>query len=317
MKKMIILNLTKVTKYFQDGIIPQKKFALREIHFDVHEGESVALIGPNGAGKTTTIKLIMGFIFPNHGIIKVFNRNAGNPHILQKIGYVSDHPNFYEYLTGEEYLYYCGKLYGLSDEIITKQIKKYTEQLEIEHALKQKLRSYSRGMGQRLNMVQALLHNPELIILDEPLNGLDPIGRKLFRNLIMELKKEGKTIFFSSHILEDAEMIADRVLFLKEGKIIFDGNITEIKKDIPAVYDISFQFPDDKIESVKNLFASLSFSAMEFDNNLVHLFDLSETFLHDALTLALKHQGKIQNIEKREPSLEKIFLDYYQKVETK
>ncbi len=148
---MSIISLKNIHKSFVDGIIPQKHPVLNDISFQVHQGKTVAIIGPNGAGKTTTIKIIMGFLFPDSGEVRVFDQPPGRPDARRKIGYVSDHPNFYEYITGREFLHYCGKLYGLSEAQIDHAINTYSEKMDISYALDKKLRSYSRGMGQRLN----------------------------------------------------------------------------------------------------------------------------------------------------------------------
>jgi len=223
-----VVSFDRVTKYFKDGIIPKKKYALHEISFDISPGKTYAYLGPNGAGKTTSLKLILGFLFPSSGKISLFENTPDVPASRQRIGYVSDYPHFYEYLSGSEYLHLCGNLYRLEKSDINEIIPKVLNRVGLADAGDTKLRKYSRGMAQRLNFAQAIMHDPDFVILDEPFNGLDPFGRHDLRSILAELKQAGKTILFSSHILEDAEILAEEVIFINKGEIIKTGTMKDL-----------------------------------------------------------------------------------------
>jgi len=247
---MSIIQFENVAKHFEDGIIPKKIQVLQDVSFTIEPGNTYAFLGPNGAGKTTTIKLMLNFLQPSSGKITIFNSTPRNSKIREKIGYVSDHPYFYEYLSAREYLKFCADLYNLPKSEVRSKIDTMLELVGLKESSETKLRKFSRGMGQRLSFAQALLHDPELIILDEPLNGLDPFGRKDLKNLILDLKSQGKTLFFSSHILEDSEVLADYVIFIDKGKIIYQDKLT----------NINIEKPDTKLEDI---FVSLIGSAMK------------------------------------------------------
>lgn len=225
-----VVSFQDITKYFVDGLIPKRKMALDGVSFELEKGKTYACLGPNGAGKTTTIKIMLGFLFPSKGNVRLFSLPPDNPRARYRAGYVSDYPNFYEYLSGKEYLHFCGELYGLSGSDLEKHIPLMLEKVNLQDAADKKLRDYSRGMAQRLNFAQALIHDPELIILDEPFNGLDPFGHRDLRNIVLELKSKGRTIFFSSHMLEDAEILADEILFIDKGKIILQAEKETIRE---------------------------------------------------------------------------------------
>lgn len=305
-----MIQFEHVTKTFSDGIPPVKFRALNDVSFTVNKGDSIALIGPNGAGKTTTIKLMLGFIRPTNGQITVLGRLPGDPKGLHKIGYVADHPYFYEYLTGEEYLEFCGRLMNLSSGDIRNRIRYLAGKMEMTEALKKNLRTYSRGMGQRLSMMQALLHSPELIILDEPLNGLDPVGRKLLRDLILEMKAEGKTIFFSSHILEDAEMIADRLIFLREGQVIYDGTVQEVFASEHTSYEfiLEGEIPAQLIPFIEKQFHC----GVTYETPYSMVKSVDQQHLQPFLNFLNEHGIRIEQITSYKPSLEDVFLKYYQ-----
>ena len=189
----------------------------------------VGFLGANGAGKTTSLKIIMDFTRPTSGEVK-FGTSMGNSRdeIFRNIGYLPERPYFYQNLTGEEFLHFMGEISEISKNEIRTQISYWAPRFKIDHALKRELKTYSKGMLQRIGFMAAILHHPKMIILDEPLSGLDPIGRKEFKDVIMEVHRSGKTVFFSSHIIPDIEEICDRVVFLKEGSLVYDGSVQSL-----------------------------------------------------------------------------------------
>ena len=227
------ISLENITRSFRDHFWTRKKTVIRDISLEIQPGEVFGFLGPNGAGKTMTIKIITGLIRPDSGRTAVFGAAAGTMGAKQKVGFLPEAPYFYEYLTGNEFLKIHARLTGVQD--IRQRVEELFDKVDLANARDQRLALYSRGMLQRIGIAQALLGDPEVLILDEPLSGLDPIGRKEIKDIILEEKKKGKTIFFSSHILPDAEAICDRVGIIIKGEIVKTGELsTLLKKGIQA-----------------------------------------------------------------------------------
>jgi ABC-2 type transport system ATP-binding protein len=182
-------------------------------------GEVFGFLGPNGAGKSTTIKLLMGLIFPSRGMASLFGRNVSSPEARQRVGYLPENPAFYDYLTAEEYLAFVGKQFGMPQDRLETRIEEVLQLLELRDARKRTIRGYSKGMVQRLGLAQVLVHDPDLYILDEPMSGLDPLGRALVKEVILDLRRKGKTVFFSTHITSDVETVCDRVGIILKGEL--------------------------------------------------------------------------------------------------
>ena len=226
---MSIIVLKGVYKTYKKGL-RQKILAVKNLSFAVEQGEIFGFVGPNGAGKSTTIKILMGLIFADRGEARLFDLPCSHPKARAKVGFVPEQPALYDHLTGAEFLHFAGELYGLSKKNFMEQALKLLEKVGLKEAMDLKLRHYSKGMQQRLVIAQALIANPELIIMDEPLSGLDPIGRMEIMDLIKSLKEEGKTIFFSSHILHDVETVCDRVALIVRGELKFLGKPDNIEE---------------------------------------------------------------------------------------
>ena len=215
------VEISSLTKYYKTKELGFKKFrALNNVSLSVEKGESFGLIGLNGAGKSTLIKLILGIIYPDEGEIRVMGNPPGEIAVKRNLSYLPENPSFYESLNAEEILNFIGRLRGFSGKNLKKRVREILDKVGLYEHRKKLLRKYSRGMLQRLGLAQAFIGKPELVILDEPLNGLDPLGRKMARDLIIEANKEGSTIFFTSHILEDIEKICSRVGILHRGELL-------------------------------------------------------------------------------------------------
>jgi ABC-2 type transport system ATP-binding protein len=205
--------------------------ALDHVSFEVPRGKTVGFIGPNGAGKTTTLHVLLGFVAPDSGTATLFGQDSQSTISRSKIGYLSEHPESYKFLTGKEYLKLTARLFNIKGKQQRDRIAELLEEVELtEHAHK-KIGTYSRGMLQRIGLAQALMNDPELLILDEPTNGLDPIGRLKIRQLIEQLKARGKTIFFSSHELSEIETVCDEIIMIANGKIIKPGTVADLVGD--------------------------------------------------------------------------------------
>jgi len=202
---------------------------LTDLSFSVFRNEIVGFLGPNGAGKTTTLKIINHLAFQDAGRVEIFGEDgARNPAGRRRLGFMPEQPYFYEYLTGGEFLRLCGQLCGMSRADTASRSSELLARVGLSGARDTAIRKYSKGMMQRLGLAQALLHDPELVILDEPMSGLDPMGRMEVRGIIRDLKAAGKTVFFSSHILSDVEALCDRVIMLHKGRKVAEGRVEEL-----------------------------------------------------------------------------------------
>jgi ABC-2 type transport system ATP-binding protein len=230
-----IIELKNVTKIFNEALEKKAKIAVDNLSFSVKSGAITGFIGPNGAGKTTSIKMILGLVRPTKGGVWLMNIPSNNPKARQKVSFVSEQPYFYEHLTAYETLKFICDLKRLHKNEIDKEIARVLEVVEMSRNAKRRVKSFSKGMQQRLNMAQALIGNPELIIMDEPMSGMDPIGRRLFRNLFKTLLNQGVTIFFSTHIVEDIEALCDEIIVLADGKLRLQGSVNDIIKSASSV----------------------------------------------------------------------------------
>ena len=224
-----MIEVRGISKSYPTGFWRKRVQVLHDLSFTVQRNEIVGFLGPNGAGKTTTIKILTRLAFADSGTVLLFDREAGgDPDFRRRLGFMPEQPYFYEYLTGEEFLGLCGHLNGLSRAEIARGSKRMLSRVGLDGAGRTAIRKYSKGMMQRLGLAQALLHDPELVILDEPMSGLDPMGRMEVRNLMRDLKASGKTIFFSSHILSDVEALCDRVIMLHRGRKVAEGRVEDL-----------------------------------------------------------------------------------------
>jgi ABC-2 type transport system ATP-binding protein len=214
------IETENLTKEYPHGFLNLKKrTSLEGLNMQVEMGEVFGFIGPNGAGKSTTIKLLMRLIFPTAGNARILGKPISDIEMHREIGYLPEQPYFYDYLTAAELLDYFARIHDLPSADRKERVQRMLKKVGLETAGKIQLRKYSKGMLQRVGMAQAILHDPQLVILDEPMSGLDPLGRREVRDIILELKREGKTVMFSTHILSDAEMLCDRVGVIVGGKL--------------------------------------------------------------------------------------------------
>ena len=215
---MTALEISHLSKTFK-GKKCARVEALRDVSLTVDSGEIFGFLGPNGAGKSTTIKTLMGHIRPTSGWARIMNVDAASAEARRHVGYLPENPAFYDYLSAEEYLAFVGRVYRMTDQDIVRKSEEVLKLLELWDARKRPIRGYSKGMVQRVGLAQVLLHDPDIFILDEPMSGLDPIGRALVKEIIVDLKSRGKCVFFSTHITSDVESICDRVGIITKGSL--------------------------------------------------------------------------------------------------
>jgi ABC-2 type transport system ATP-binding protein len=229
MSDPIALLTTGLSKSYRTGhVIQGRRPALVDLDLEVRAGEIFGYVGPNGSGKTTTLKLLVGLLKPDRGDARMLGEPLASRAWRFRAGYLPEHPYLYDYLTAAEYLDYAGRLFGMADARRREKARELLALVGLERSADVPLRRFSKGMVQRAGLAQALVNDPELVILDEPMSGLDPIGRRLVRDIILALRRAGRTVFFSTHILSDAEALCDRVGVLRAGRLVRVGALGEL-----------------------------------------------------------------------------------------
>ncbi|MBN2162618.1 MAG: ABC transporter ATP-binding protein [Pontiellaceae bacterium] len=221
-----VIEVSNLHVTFRHG--KQVHHALNDVSFNIAAGTTVGFIGPNGAGKTTTLHILLGFIAPDSGSASLLGQDSRSAQARARIGYLSEHPECYKYMTGREYLDMTAKIFRIPKTERKERITRLLDEVELTNHADKRIATYSRGMLQRIGLAQALINDPELLILDEPTNGLDPIGRLKIRKLIEQLKAQGKTILFSSHELSEIETVCDEIIMIANGRIIRQGPVSEL-----------------------------------------------------------------------------------------
>lgn len=239
---MAAIEILGLEKTYMVGFWRKRpKRALHPLHLAIEEGEIFGFLGPNGAGKTTTLKMLMGLVFPTAGTARILGREWTDPEVKAQIGFLPEQPYFYDYLTAHELLDYYGQLSGIPPRDRKQRVEEMLARVGLSDIRGLQLRKFSKGMLQRVGIAQAILHNPKLVFLDEPMSGLDPLGRREVRDLIEQLKQEGKTVFFSTHILSDAEALCDRVAIIHKGELRGVGAVEELTRNVQGKVEVVWQ----------------------------------------------------------------------------
>jgi ABC-2 type transport system ATP-binding protein len=278
--------------------------ALQDMDLTINKGEIFAYLGPNGSGKTTTIKMLLCLIFPTSGSIKLMGRtDIASPEIKRKIGYLPEGAYYPEFLKGEEILRFYGQLYGLTGADLEKRIDNVLERVSMTHARTRLLRGYSKGMRQRIGLAQALLSDPEILILDEPTTGLDPLARKEMRDILSTLRDEGKTLMISSHELQEVELISDRVGIIYKGIMQVLGTLDELLIDRDVTIEV--KHVDSDIEA-KLSQAGVAVDDATTDRALLRV--PTSMSVYDAVALCQQNNISINSIAPRRETLEELFV---------
>ena len=293
-----MIRVENLRKTYRLGFSRKPVEALRGVSIQVNEGDLYGFIGPNGAGKSTTIKILLGLLSPGSGQALLMGEPAGSPASREKVGFLPEQPYFYDYLTGQEFLLFYGPLSPLSGKSLKLRIDEVAETVGIKPDwLRRKLRTYSKGMLQRMGLAQAMLSHPRLLILDEPMSGLDPLGRRDVRNLLQNLHAQGITIFYSSHVLGDVEAICTRLAMVINGEIRRQGTVEEVLAGEERVFQITLadlvpagDLPSGSVQGVSG------------NSVLCNTAEAKTQFLHWALNRGLE----VESLEPRRNSLEDI-----------
>jgi ABC-2 type transport system ATP-binding protein len=302
---MAVIEIENLTKDFRVGFWKKRPVrALDSLNLRVESGEIFGFLGPNGAGKTTTLKILMNLLRPTSGSVRILGHPANSVAMRSRIGYLPENPYFYDYLTAEELLLYVGRLFAIDRIVLKGKVSALLENVGLADSRGLQLRKFSKGMIQRIGIAQAIINDPEVVFLDEPMSGLDPIGRREVREIISSLKNCGVTVFFSSHILPDVEMLCDRVAIVNKGKLQEAGTLEDILKAKIEGYDIVLSRVDDTVAAELK---KLCGEAIVMGDRL-HLRTATPSQADAVLACVLSHGVKLISVNPVRASLEEYFF---------
>jgi ABC-2 type transport system ATP-binding protein len=306
-----VIRVDGVVKDFRPGFGLRRKRVLHGVTFQVHEGEIFGFVGPNGAGKTTTLKILMGLIRPTEGSASILGRDVAESEFRNQIGFLPENPYFYPFLTAREILDFYARLSGVDSSRRAARVDELLEVVNLSYAADSRLRTYSKGMLQRVGVAQALVNDPEVVFFDEPMSGLDPIGRKEIRDILLSLRAAGKTVFMTTHILHDVEMICDRVAIIVKGAIRHLGCIEDFLPDSTVSTDIVLsQLPADTATDLEENFSV----EMRGLGDRIEATVL-EKQVSEVLDAALTAGARVVSVTPHRSSLEEVFLNAVQEEE--
>ncbi len=300
----VLIDVKNLSKSFRTGLFGKLVRAVEGVSFDVRRGEIFGFLGPNGAGKTTTIKMLTGLIAPTGGEAYLFGTRVPSPEARAKIGFLPENPYVYPYLTPREFVALCGRLSGVTGKALDARVMEVLEQVNVAYAADRQVRRLSKGMLQRTGLAAALVSDPEMLILDEPMSGLDPVGRREVKDLIFAERDRGRTIFFSTHILSDVEAMCDRVAILREGRVVECGSLRELLRGDVLSTEITLAgAPDDLAEAFEREGKRVS---KRPDALVVGVSGDAE--VSDVLRRALDAGATVVEVTAQRETLEELFL---------
>lgn len=299
----IILRVEGLGKTFRKPFSGKRVEAVKGISFDVARGEIFGFLGPNGAGKTTTIKMLTGLIAPTKGTATLLGMPIPSPEAMGRVGFLPENPYVYPYLTPREFVSMCGRLNGMSGPTLAARVVSSIQRVGIGYAIDRPVRALSKGMLQRTGLAAALVHDPEMLMLDEPMSGLDPVGRKEVRDIILEERANGRTVFFSSHILSDVEMLCDRVCILKLGEVVVSGAIRDLVKTATERQEITLVAAPERFEE------KLPPEAKARRTGTLLTVDVeTRAQCNIVLRLALDENVAVESVQPKRETLEALFV---------
>jgi ABC-2 type transport system ATP-binding protein len=308
-----VVRVERLVKEVRPGFGLRRKRLLDGISLSVREGEIFGFVGPNGAGKTTTLKTLMGLIRPTSGSARILGHDVGENAFRRYVGFLPENPYFYPYLTGREILRFYGGLSGVRGRALGERVEELVSWVGLVDAADARLRTYSKGMLQRIGIAQALVHDPRVVFLDEPMSGLDPMGRKEIRDLILRLRVEGKTVFMNTHILSDVEMVCDRVAIIAKGRIRYQGRIEGFLDRDEQMVDLVLSGVSPELGDELGRRDGVS---MRGHGERVEL-RVPAKHTEEILEAVLGHGGRVLSVTPHRVSLESIFLSAVQGETTK
>jgi ABC-2 type transport system ATP-binding protein len=299
-----IVEVEGVVKDFRPGLGLRRKRVLSDVSFRVQRGEIFGFVGPNAAGKTTTLKILLGLIHADAGRARVLGHDVRESEYRRHVGFLPENPYFYDYLNGREFLSFYARVSGVPAARRRERVERLLAEVGLAHAGEMRLRTYSKGMLQRIGIAQAIVHDPEIVFLDEPMSGLDPIGRAEIRELILRLNREGKTIFMNTHILSDVETVCHRVVIIVQGEIRYEGSVSDFLPAGQQCADLVLRHvsPEAATQLEERCEAELRGQGERIE------LRVPEKRLPDALRLALDLGAEIHSLTPHRRSLEEIFL---------
>jgi ABC-2 type transport system ATP-binding protein len=299
----LLLSIQNLSKTYKTGFFFKHFIALNNLNLDIESGQVLGILGPNGAGKTTFFKLLLNLIKPSSGEIKLFDILKTNHNWRRHVGFLPETPYFYPYLTTIESLQLYGALGEVPHKDLNDKIDLLLDKVGLSHAKDKQVKKFSRGMMQRLGIAQSLINDPQLLILDEPMSGLDPMGRKEIRDIIIDCRKEGKTVIFSSHILSDVEMICDNVAILRQGKLQYTGDLNSITNQDGKTWETIFTDID------KDLLQQLNkgHEVIKLHKKIMLNFTNEQEARQAIIDIELKG-GKLISFTPKRSSLEELFI---------
>jgi ABC-2 type transport system ATP-binding protein len=298
-----LIEVSELSKSYRQGFWMRQVHAVQSVSFHVPSGEIFGFLGPNGAGKTTTIKVLTGLMAPTSGQAKLFGIDVTRPEARRKVGFLPENPYVYPYLTPLEFVSLCAQLSGLRPKLARERSLQMLDHVGIRYAADRQVRRLSKGMLQRTGLAAALVADPELLILDEPMSGLDPVGRKEVRDIIVHERDKGRTIFFSTHILSDVQTLCDRVAMLRRGRVVVSGKLSDLLRQDTRRNDVTV-VADAEYEASCN---AQGFSTRRLaDRLIVHVE--GEEALQQLLTETLARGVRVLEVAPRQETLEEIFV---------
>ena len=307
---MTVVEINNLTKDYEIGFLRKRKVrALDGLTLSIEGGQIFGFLGANGAGKTTTLKLLMRLIFPTAGSARILGQDFQNVSVHQRIGYLPENPYFYDYLTAREFLDYCAQLFGLDAPVRRKRAADLLARVRLdEKRWDTQLRKFSKGMLQRVGLAQSIINDPEIVFLDEPMSGLDPIGRREVRDLIASLRQEGKTVFMCSHILSDIEVLCDRVAILRGGRLAQQGRLEDLRQQSSGDHQVEVIVSGIERQSLSGELPDYGPFAVSETAGGLRIEVPDESYVDTVLAALRKSGGNLVSVQPIRQSLEELFV---------